>query len=282
MKMDGWQDRLHTSFLGEHFLFGSLRLESTWTFLIASLLTVCFCLSERALTLALSKQWNPFLFTRRSRFRVAMWRSALYWIVTFIRLIYMLAAMSYHLGIILVTVTALSVGQFVIEYVDTPPQSPFSSYHNNASQRLESLDRSKEPLLNSSYMEEEDSSPSIPLSTSSLRLHCAFPASPPARSPSAINTRIVTPLRSKPKPNRLFIHPTESNLVRAEAFAIQHGLAVGNDLVDATSYRYDGTPVSSQDKAAADRGWGGGKGRETARELLGGSDSAFHIGNAEE
>lgn len=152
--------------------------------------------------------------------------------------------------------------------------------------RLESLDHSKEPLLNSSYMEEEDSSPSIPLSTSNLRLHCAFPASPPAHPPSAINTRpvIVTPLRSKLKPNRLFIHPTESNLARAEAFAIQHGLAVGNnDLVDATSYRYAGTPVSSQDKAAAGHGWGGGKGRETARELLGGSaDSPFHIGDDEE
>lgn len=196
------------------------------------------------------------------------------------------------------------MGQFVIEYIDTPPRSPSSSiYRSNTAQRclVEAdfghidfinifayrLDHSKEPLLNSSYLEEEDLSPSIPLSTSNLRLHSASPASPLVHEPAASLT--VPPAGTRPrstqsKPDQLFIHPAESNLVRAEAFAIQHGLAVGHsDLVDTSSFTYPKTPTSSQDQAAAGRGWGGGKGRETARELLGGStDSAFHIGDEEE
>ena len=45
--MDGWTDRLHFSFLGEHVLFGQLRLKSFGDFLVASLLTALICLSER-------------------------------------------------------------------------------------------------------------------------------------------------------------------------------------------------------------------------------------------
>lgn len=47
MKMDGWQDHLHFSLLGEHVLFPGLRLESPSHFVVASFLTVLLCLFER-------------------------------------------------------------------------------------------------------------------------------------------------------------------------------------------------------------------------------------------
>lgn len=106
MQMDGWTDHLHIALFGEHVLFPSLRLDSGWHFIVASLFTATLCFIERcvarsdlcqyltnacvplarALTLALSKNWTPFAWTRQSRARRALWKSMLYWVVTFDRL----------------------------------------------------------------------------------------------------------------------------------------------------------------------------------------------------
>jgi len=47
MKMEGWEDRLHSSFIGEHVLFGGLRLTSIESFACAALLTILLCFAER-------------------------------------------------------------------------------------------------------------------------------------------------------------------------------------------------------------------------------------------
>lgn len=104
MHMDGWEDYLHFSFLGEHILVKTLPLNSFANFIWGTLLTVVLCLIERylviiyrrrslivcpynrSLTFAITKHWSPFPSTRRSRFRDATWRAAMYWIVTLLRL----------------------------------------------------------------------------------------------------------------------------------------------------------------------------------------------------
>jgi hypothetical protein len=51
MHMDGWEDYLHFSFLGEHVLLKSLPLNSLSSFIWGTLLTVSLCLAERYLPL---------------------------------------------------------------------------------------------------------------------------------------------------------------------------------------------------------------------------------------
>ncbi|KDQ63076.1 hypothetical protein JAAARDRAFT_29072 [Jaapia argillacea MUCL 33604] len=221
----GWQDRLHLSFLGEHVLLGSLRLDSFWHFIVASLLTFSICLTERALTFALTKNWVPFASLRRSRFRSALWRTVLYWVVTFERLLYMLIAMTFHIGLLVVTVTTLALGQFIIEYYEIPQQSQ--------AQSRESF-RLKEPLLNSPTF-----------------------ASDPSNNPVSVTTRP----RSKSKPDAIFIHPAQSNLARADAAAMEMGIAGDTDRVKGNQYSIE------------DDAWQTGKGKEVARALLHGSNA---------
>ena len=47
MQMGGWTDHLHIDLFGEHVLFPSLRLDSAWHFVVASLFTTALCLIER-------------------------------------------------------------------------------------------------------------------------------------------------------------------------------------------------------------------------------------------
>jgi len=128
MHMDGWEDFLHFSFLGEHILLQTLPLNSFANFFWGALLTVLLCLAERSLTFAIAKHWSPFPSTRHSRMRNAIWRAAIYWLATVLRLAYMLVAMSYNVGLIIVTATALAAGQFVIEYLDAAEPSSRESY----------------------------------------------------------------------------------------------------------------------------------------------------------
>ena len=106
MKMDGWEDYLHTSFYGEHVLFPGLRLTSLGAFICAALLAAALCLLERyviislspllslsqaharpsSLTFALSRHWSPFYSIRQSRTRRALWRAGLYAVATLLRL----------------------------------------------------------------------------------------------------------------------------------------------------------------------------------------------------
>ncbi|CAE6503199.1 unnamed protein product [Rhizoctonia solani] len=103
----------HTGFDGSAFLFPSLRITSWLTFAAACFITSAICLSERYLTYLISTKWMPF--QSKNPAAVSLFRSALYWVVTLERLVYMLIAMSFHAGLIITTVTSLSIGQFIIE-----------------------------------------------------------------------------------------------------------------------------------------------------------------------
>ncbi|KAF8572715.1 hypothetical protein K439DRAFT_1640475 [Ramaria rubella] len=121
--MDGWRDILHFDFHGEHVLFSSLRLNSGFTFILASLLTVALCALEKYLSYILTSKRNHFP-SHNPRLGIAIFRTGLYWVLTLIRLLYMLLAMTFHVGLILVVVTSLSAGQFVIEYLEATQPKP--------------------------------------------------------------------------------------------------------------------------------------------------------------
>lgn len=112
-------ERLHFGFLGEPFLLPNLRIDSFGSLVGAALLIAAVCFSERILTLAILRHWNPLPVLRRTRLRVSIWRTVLYWVVTFERMLYMLAAMSLNLWILIMIVTSLAVGQFIIEVTET-------------------------------------------------------------------------------------------------------------------------------------------------------------------
>ncbi|KAH8094726.1 hypothetical protein BXZ70DRAFT_947289 [Cristinia sonorae] len=290
MKMDGWRDHLHFELLGNHVLFPGLILDSTWHFILASLLTTSICLFERALTFAVSKDWCPILPIRHSRLFNALWKTCLYWIVTLARLLYMLVAMTNSAGLILVAATSLSIGQFVIYCFEEP----------QVDHRLRERDSEnvKEPLLDSPQQynhsvplrhysassfappydyqpsssnpsnEEQYPYPDEPTPTSSqshpLLRHQSTQSqyqlpsttSSSSTSPSSSRTRP----RSKSKPADIFIHPAESNLARADAAAQQLGVSGDTERVKSNQYPVD-------DDAA----WEVGKGKDFARELLLGS-----------
>ncbi|CAE6445731.1 unnamed protein product [Rhizoctonia solani] len=118
----------HTKFDGSAFIFQSLRITSWPTFAAACFITSAICLSERYLTYLMSTKRTPFQSQRPAV--VALFRSAMYWVVTFERLVYMLIAMSFHLGLILATVTSLSIGQFFIELQEAKSSTGSTeSYH---------------------------------------------------------------------------------------------------------------------------------------------------------
>ncbi|KAG0702736.1 hypothetical protein DFH29DRAFT_804526 [Suillus ampliporus] len=219
--MDGWVDYIHFSFSGEHILFSSLRLNTLWEFFLGILLTSVICLFERLLSFAISKHWRP-RFIGRSRLAKAIWRATLYGVATTLRLIYMLIAMSYQVGLILAVVVMLSVGQFFFEYFDAAPARP-SNY-----------DRTRDPLLVS---ESEDDSYHMPTRT----------------------RQIKTRPRTKSKPDAILIHPGDSNLARADAAAQELGITGDTERVKLNRYPVD------QDA------WEYGKGRDIARQLLGGT-----------
>jgi len=104
MQMDGWSDYLHTSLYGEHALFPVLRLTSFGSFITAAALAASICLAERSLTFALMQHWTPCQAVRQSRARSAFWRAGLYSLATFLRLLYMLLSMTFHVWLILVIV----------------------------------------------------------------------------------------------------------------------------------------------------------------------------------
>ncbi|KIJ66182.1 hypothetical protein HYDPIDRAFT_26553 [Hydnomerulius pinastri MD-312] len=83
--------------------------------------------------------------------------------------------------------------------------------------------------------------------------------------------------RARSKPEVIFIHPNESNLARADAAALELGIAGDTDLVKGNR--------ASEDQES----WQHGKGRDVARQLFSGahhsrpSDSTvFDIGEEDE
>lgn len=67
---------------------------------------------------------------------------------------------------------------------------------------------------------------------------------------------VQTRPRSKSKPDAIFIHPTESNIARADAAALEMGLAGDTELVKGHSYMKE------------EPAWEIGKGKDLAREML--------------
>ena len=111
---------------------------------------------------------------------------------------------------------------------------------------------------------------SSPLSTSPISAHEVFP-NPAMRSSvnlmqpstsSSFDAASTQPFigrpRSKSKPTSIFIHPTESNVARADAAAQQLGIFGDTDLVKSNQYR-------AQQSSA----WETGKVKDVARELMG-------------
>jgi len=206
---------LHWTFRDEHVLFSLIVLNSPLNFLLACLLIVLICLLERFLTFSLDNNWALRAFKLKPSFIcLALWRTGLYSMVTFLRLCYMLIAMSFHMGLILVIVASLSVGQLAIEFHNL-------SKHHSLSRDSVGDDISR-PLL--------------------------------SREPK-------TRPRSKSKPDDIFIHPTQSNIARADALALHLGLAGETERVQAFKVRAE----------PEDTGWEVGKGKDFAREMLIGS-----------
>ena len=83
--------------------------------------------------------------------------------------------------------------------------------------------------------------------------------------------KVQTRPRSKSKPDDIFIHPTDSNIARADAVAQELGISGDTDRVKGYS--------CSKDEPA----WEIGKGRDIAREMLGSkkipSQGSFSVGN---
>jgi len=199
---------LHWSFRDEHVLFSSIVLHSTLSFLSVCLLIALICLLERFLTFSLDKQWAPQALNL-SFARLALWRTGLYSVVTFLRLCYMFIAMTFHVGLVLVIVASLSVGQLAIELHNIPKHHSFSRVEGDISR----------PLLPQERV-----------------YHKTRP-------------------RSRSKPDDIFIHPTQSNIARADAVAMELGLSGETE-------RVRGFVV--QENSA----WDVGKGRDFAREML--------------
>jgi hypothetical protein len=74
--------------------------------------------------------------------------------------------------------------------------------------------------------------------------------------PNYALTSVKTRPRSKSKPEAIFIHPAESNIARADAVALEMGLAGSTERVQSYGYTKEEPP------------WEMGKGKDMAREML--------------
>lgn len=181
--------------------------------------------------------------------------------------------------------TALSCGQFVIEFAEARDSdrrcseyvlgmTTFNRYLTHYSP--ENL---KEPLLSASpttyepslalhsYPNYRQGTPqsytfsdrsSLPSRRSSPQFHRT--PSPVAEVNEVVEAKpqpVATRPRSKSKPSKIFIHPADSNLARADAVALRLGLGGDTDLVKGNQYPADAEPA-----------WTVGKGKDIARELL--------------
>jgi len=113
----------------------------------------------------------------------------------------MLIAMSFHVGLLLVTVTTLAVGQFFIELHNQPRTRSERNRHSGSSSAME------EPLLD----------------------EISYP----------LTTTVPTRPRSKSRPEDILIHPNHSNLARADAVALELGLSGNTDRVHGNVYPHE-------------------------------------------
>ncbi|KAJ3806757.1 copper transporter [Lentinula aff. lateritia] len=222
---------LHWSFRGTHILLPGLRLSSFGSFTAASLFVIAICFSERFLSFLSEQEWRP-PFVARSRWQNVCWKTALYWVITLLRLLYMLCAMSFHFGLLLVIVrtkclpkkykldsvtkvTSLAVAHLLIEVRKDIQSSDTRGVYSSIEQPF------------------HDDTP---------------------------NHRLPSVRRLKSKPNGIFIHPQHSNLARADAAALQLGLGGPTERVSGSVYQL-------KEEAS----WKIGTGKDVARALLGGS-----------
>ncbi|XP_006454172.1 hypothetical protein AGABI2DRAFT_62197 [Agaricus bisporus var. bisporus H97] len=181
--MDSWRPHLHWSFRQERVLFEGLVLRSFTDFLIASLFLTTICLFERFLSFNIEQGLSP-RFLARIKWGKRVWWAALYWIIHFIRLCYMLASMTLHVGIIIVIVGDLQLA-ILPESVNVTSNIVIS-FVNKCNR--------------------EDAESRALLIPSSYPLH-----------PVTERTRP----RSKSKQHKISIHPIRSGMTRAEAMNSQ-------------------------------------------------------------
>jgi len=127
-----WTDYLHFSFHDKHVLLYPIKLDSYWSFFFGSILIASICFVERFITFALDKRWKPITHPRRSRWKNVLSRSIMFWIASMLRLFYMLVAMTFHLGLIMVVATCLSIAYLVTELSESEPLPSNDAYQSLA------------------------------------------------------------------------------------------------------------------------------------------------------
>ena len=140
---------------------------------------------------------------------------------------------------------------------------PYDYHHHHGHHRNESTISS--PTSSTSHHERDYSFQEDPFAytsepTSYARpQHSSTTPSSSSSSSAAHNRPLTTRPRSRSKPADIFIHPTDSNLARADAAAQQLGVSGDTDRVKSSWYPTENdTPT-----------WETGKGRDIAREMLG-------------
>jgi len=130
------QPYFHIDTEGLYVLFQAFPITTTTGFAIASVFVAVLCWAERAITYYLDSipygsQQSAFPRGSQRQTGKMMLRTGLYGLATCLRLMYMLVTMTYHAGLFILVVLALTTGQLVIEYLKARKASavPASSVH---------------------------------------------------------------------------------------------------------------------------------------------------------
>ncbi|KAF5332510.1 hypothetical protein D9611_005114 [Ephemerocybe angulata] len=242
---------LHWSWNSEHVLFSFIVVRGPLSFGLASLMLIVFCVTERIIT-SYHESSNAAYPQNSNRWRVALRKSLLYWIAMVFRLFYMLAAMTFNMGLILAT--SLATTQLFLDLRSKPHLTHHSTHLHDFTEADSSTDA--EPLL---YQPRSSTG-------SASRGQGPHPHSSSGSTFVALESMTPTPPttrpRSKSKPDDIFIHPAESNVARADLLAMQLGLAGDTERV---SKLPEYSPVGPE---GTSKNWEVGRGRDVARELL--------------
>lgn len=166
-------------------------------------------------------------------------------------------------SLIVITVTTLSFGQFIIELLELPP-SP--SHSHSAEYKEPLLPSHSQPL---SHYHDRDSAddphgyadsypPPIPLT---IHTHRPVAVRACSEKPPMMRSTRSGSLRTKPEGLNIYIHPSENNVVRADVVARELGLTSEDDEDEATGI-YHGDAQETEPL------WEPGKGKDVARSLL--------------
>lgn len=243
--MGEWEPgHLHWNFSGEHVLVPFIVLTGFPSFLLAALLIVAICVTERIITSYIDAGYPVELSS--SRWRTALRRSLLFWIAVVLRLFYMLIAMTFSIPLILTVATTLALTQFILE-LRSKPKSGLHSTHDYTAVDIR---RDHDHDLNDSFLSLRNGDGG---GTSASSTFVAL------ESVSTTPKATITRPRSKSKPDDIFIHPAESNIARADVLAMQLGISKG----DTTPER-----MLQQQRQQPPPSWEVGKGKDLARTLM--------------